>query len=224
MALNPAYLNSGGKVQTGWLPLWGYPVLASAILCILAAATFGLVAPLLGQQVESPEGRRAAGSVPVPAERVVPQKRHEPPVAIEIPRAGVSAPVDPLGLNRDGTMEVPTDYARTGWYTGLESPGMPGTAVIVGHLDSHTGPAVFHRLRELTAGDEVVVKLADGQTAHFQVDRTAKYPKDRFPTIDVYAPSTRPVLRLITCGGTFDRRSRHYRDNVVVYASQKMSA
>lgn len=210
-------LNSNDKGRTGW-PLWGYPVLALMIFSTLSVGVLDLARSL--------ETVEATAPVPVPAtgDRPPAPPPPQPPVGIEIPDLGVSAPVDPVGLNDDGTMEVPTDYARTGWYKGLEAPGVPGTAVIVGHLDSKTGPAVFYRLRELSAGDTVSVKLADGRTADFVVERTKKYAKDRFPTFEVYAPSSEPALRLITCGGSFDRKSRHYRDNIVVYATQKMAA
>ena len=152
------------------------------------------------------------GSVPPNASAV-------PPVRIDIPNVDVSAPVDALGLNEDGTMEVPEDFARTGWYERLEAPGEVGTAVIVGHVDSHTGPAAFFRIRELESGDEILVTLADGAVVRFVVERTEQYAKDQFPTIAVYGPVDRPTLRLITCGGSFDRNHGHYRDNVVVYAS-----
>lgn len=212
-------ITTTGKASTGWL-LWGYPVLALAILSILAAAVYDLVRPVsstANAALTAPSNLAVQGTGSMKLSAL----KAEPPVSIDIPKLAISAAVDPVGLNPDGTMEVPSDFARTGWFKGLEAPGMPGTAVIVGHLDSRTGPAVFYRLRELSAGDVVSVKLADGRAADFVVERTAQFPKDRFPTIDVYAPSSEPRLRLITCGGSFDRRSRHYRDNVVVYASQK---
>lgn len=212
-------LNSNNKNRIGW-PLWGYPILALMIVSVLSLGILNLFRSYEYETVE------ATAPVPVPAtgSRPAAPVPPQPPVGIEIPDLGVSAAVDPVGLNGDGTMEVPTDYGRTGWYKGLEAPGVPGTAVIVGHLDSKKGPAVFYRLRELSAGDTVSVKLADGRTADFVVERTKKYAKDRFPTFEVYAPSSEPALRLITCGGSFDRKSRHYRDNIVVYATQKMTA
>jgi len=91
--------------------------------------------------------------------------------------------------------------------------------VIAGHVDSHKGPAVFFRLAELADGDEVFVDRADGTTARFPVTSVDRYPKDRFPTEQVYGPTTRAELRLITCGGEFDADARSYRDNVVVSAA-----
>jgi sortase (surface protein transpeptidase) len=142
----------------------------------------------------------------------------QPPVRIEIPAIGVSAAVVRLGLNRDGSMQVPKDFALTGWFTGSPAPGETGPAVIAGHIDSRSGPAVFYRLRELRAGDRVTVARADGTTVRFAVDSVVQYPKRAFPTEAVFGPAPEPLLRLITCGGTFDYFRRSYRDNVVVTA------
>lgn len=163
----------------------------------------------------------AAAVLPAPAPDLAPRELDDvaPPIRIDIPRLAVSAPVDEIGLAEDGTVDVPKDFGRTGWFKGLEAPGEVGTAVIVGHLDSYTGPAVFFRANELKAGDEILVARADGSTVKFVVERTEQYKKRDFPTIAVYAPTDRPTLRLITCGGTFDKKRRSYLDNVVVYAS-----
>jgi sortase (surface protein transpeptidase) len=141
-----------------------------------------------------------------------------PPVRIRIPAIGVSAAVVRLGLNRDGTLQVPADFGVTGWFTGGPAPGETGPAVIAGHIDSRRGPAVFYRLHALRRGDRVAVERADGTTVQFAVEGAAQYPKRAFPTEAVFGPSPDPLLRLITCGGTFDRSTRHYRDNVVVTA------
>jgi sortase (surface protein transpeptidase) len=141
-----------------------------------------------------------------------------PPVRIRIPAIGVSAAVVRLGLNRDGTLQVPADFGVTGWFTGGPAPGETGPAVIAGHIDSRRGPAVFYRLHALRRGDEVAVERADGTTVQFAVEGSAQYPKRAFPTEAVFGPSPDPLLRLITCGGSFDRSRRSYRDNVVVTA------
>lgn len=143
------------------------------------------------------------------------------PVRIEIPSIGVSDPVEPLGLNGDGSLQVPADFGHTGWYTGRPVPGDVGPAVIVGHVDSRRGPAVFYRLRDLRPGAEVMVHRSDGSRVAFAVERSARHPKSNFPTEEVYGPTTERALRLITCGGTFDRTSRHYRDNIIVFAKVK---
>lgn len=140
------------------------------------------------------------------------------PIRIMIPAIGVSAPVIPLGLDRKGALEVPQDFAETGWWTGGSRPGERGPAVIAGHVDSHTGPAVFFRIGNLRRGDAITIERADGSRVRFRVERSARYPKARFPTAQVYGATRTPALRLVTCSGTFDRASGHYLDNTVVYA------
>ena len=146
------------------------------------------------------------------------RRSSRPPVRIQIPAIGVSAAVIRLGLNRDGSMQVPADFGVTGWFTGGPAPGETGPAVIAGHIDSRRGPAVFYRLRELRPGQEITVARGDGSSARFAVDGVAQYPKQAFPSEAVFGPSPDPLLRLITCGGSFDRSQRSYRDNVVVTA------
>ena len=143
------------------------------------------------------------------------------PVRIEIPAIGVAAPVDPAGTNRDGTLEVPTDFARTSYYTGRPVPGDGGPAIIVGHVDGRRGRAVFYRLRELRPGAEVRVHRTDGSVVTFVVERSKQVPKKAFPTDEVYGPTPDPTLRLITCGGSFDHRTGHYRDNTIVFLRLK---
>jgi sortase family protein len=145
-------------------------------------------------------------------------RRSPPPVRIEIPAIGVSSALVRLGLNPDGTMQVPVDYARAGWFTGGPAPGDTGPAVIAGHVDSRSGPAVFYRLRELRGGDAINIVRADGSTARFVTDEVVRYPKRAFPTQAVFGPVPDPALRLITCGGRFDRARRSYDDNVIVTA------
>jgi len=141
------------------------------------------------------------------------------PVRIGIPAIGVSSPLDRLGRARDRTVEVPARWERAGWYAPGTRPGDPGSAVILGHVDSKRGPAVFYRLRELRPGDLVEVVRADGSRARFAVQRVEEYPKARFPTADVYYPTLTPMLRLVTCGGAFDHKVGHYVDNVIVFAT-----
>lgn len=137
---------------------------------------------------------------------------------VEIPAIDVSTSLVSLGLNDDRTMEVPTDFAAAGWYRYSPTPGEDGPSVVAGHVDSHTGPAVFYRLTELQPGDEVQVDGAEGPTT-FVVDRVEQHPKDAFPHQEVYGDTPGPQLRLITCGGVFDEAQRAHRDNIIVYAS-----
>jgi len=135
-----------------------------------------------------------------------------------IPAIAVSTPLVRLGRLPDGSLEVPHDWDTAGWYDRGPRPGQPGPAVILGHVDSRTGPAVFYRLRVLRPEDIVRVGLADGRILVFRVQRVRRYPKDEFPAEAVYLPTLNRELRLITCGGEFDYASRNYRDNIVVYA------
>ncbi|MFI7068890.1 class F sortase [Micromonospora sediminicola] len=144
------------------------------------------------------------------------------PTRITIDRIGVSSNILALGVNDDGTVQVPPlDQAMdAGWYKLGASPGEVGNAVIMGHVDSaKIGPAVFFRLGELLPGDMIQVARVDRTEVTFRVDGVKSYPKDAFPTDLVYGPSDRASLRVITCGGTFDERKRSYTDNVIVFAT-----
>jgi hypothetical protein len=143
------------------------------------------------------------------------------PVRIDIPRIGVSSSLMRLGRDSGGAVETPplSRAAVAGWYELGPRPGDPGSAVILGHVDSDGGPAVFFRLRELRRGDEVRVGRADGSSVSFVVERTEQFPKERFPTDDVYYPTLTPGLRLVTCGGQFDYQTDHYLSNIIVFAA-----
>ncbi len=160
-----------------------------------------------GAVEETGKTHRATTNRPVPA-----------PSSVAIPSIGVQSRLIKLGLNADRSLQVPRSYEVAGWYTNGATPGEFGPAVIVGHYDSVNGPAVFYRLNELRPGQSVQVRRADGSVAKFSVDRVKRFSKDDFPTDEVYGQVNRPELRLITCGGSFDYRTRHYRDNVVVFA------
>ncbi|MBW3615547.1 MAG: class F sortase [Actinobacteria bacterium] len=164
-----------------------------------------------------------APAVPAAAAAVAPASAPDPgvlsPIRIEVPAIAVDAPVDPLGVTDSGELQVPADYQRVGWWADGASPGAPGPAVLVGHLDSTSGPAVFFKLDKLKIGDRIFVHREDGSASEFTVTKRESYAKDRFPTLDVYGSTEGPTLRLVTCYGSFDRRTRHYRDNLVVYAS-----
>lgn len=162
-----------------------------------------------------------SGSVPGPTAAAV--AASEPslrPVRVVVPSVGIDSPLVNLGIAADGSIEVPTDYQRAGWLNRSPPPGQRGPAVIAGHIDSRAGPGVFFRLSKLRTGDRVMVTRADGRVVSFSVDGVGRYPKNAFPTDAVYGPVPGPALRLITCGGSFDRRSRQYHDNVIVYATE----
>jgi sortase (surface protein transpeptidase) len=141
-----------------------------------------------------------------------------PPVRVRVPAIGVDAAVGALDVDAQGVLPPPATNHETGWWRAGPEPGEAGPAVIVGHVDSRQGPAVFFRLRQLVAGDRILVDRADGTTAEFVVERSERFGKDSFPTEAVYGATPNPQLRLITCGGRFDRSTRHYVDNVVVFA------
>ncbi|QNG55346.1 class F sortase [Pseudonocardia petroleophila] len=142
------------------------------------------------------------------------------PVSLDIPAIELArSPLGELGLNPDGTVEVPVDFATAGWFDLGPTPGQVGASVLLGHVDSTTGPAVFFRLRSLEAGDLVEVGLADGTVARFAVGSVETYPKAEFPARRVYTSVGSRDLRLVTCGGEFDPVSRSYESNVVVYAT-----
>ena len=145
------------------------------------------------------------------------------PVAVVLPRLGIRSELDRLGLQPDGVLEAPPRWDVAGWYAAGPRPGEQGPAVIAGHVDGPDGPAVFWRLQELRVGDRVDVVRADGTTAAFAVTRTLVTAKDGFPTAEVYGPRPDAELRLITCEGLFDRRTGHYVDNLVVFATEVLA-
>jgi hypothetical protein len=166
--------------------------------------------------VSARTGRFTVVDVPLRAWRRLPPS---PPVRLEIPAIGVAAPLVRLGLDADGRMQVPGDFQAAGWFTDAAEPGQLGPAVIAGHVDSHTGPAVFYRLGDLRPGDVVRVVRADRRVVRFVVESLVRFPKPALPADQVYGPTTAPALRLITCAGTFDHRRRSYRDNLLVSAA-----
>ncbi len=140
------------------------------------------------------------------------------PVRLTIPSIGVATELTRLGVDPTGRLVPPEDFAVAGWFAAGPAPGAVGPAVLAGHVDSRRGPAVFLRLGEVPVDSQVLVTREDGTTVHFTVTRVEQHPKDAFPTAEVYGPTAGAELRLITCGGDFDRGQRSYEDNVVVYA------
>ena len=144
------------------------------------------------------------------------------PVRLEIPQLHISSDLLQLGLNSDQSMQVPPlgKDSPAGWYKYSPTPGQLGPAVLLGHVDSaEYGPGVFFKLGALRPGSTVSVTRSDRVTAVFRVDRVVSYPKDRFPTLEVYGNTDDAQLRLITCGGKFDPKSHHYQNNIVAFAT-----
>ena len=141
------------------------------------------------------------------------------PASLDIDAIDVHTPLVNLDVQTDGTIAVPSDFDVAGWFVRSPRPGENGPALVAGHVDSHAGPAVFFRLKELHPGDRIVVTRVDGSRVAFAVSAVMQYPKQQFPSDVVFGSTSRAELRLVTCGGTFDHARRSYRDNVVVFAA-----
>ncbi|MFJ4717395.1 class F sortase [Streptomyces sp. NPDC088785] len=194
-------------------------------LCLLLAAIAIVVVTAVGHAPDGPpqpagphtngtadhSGRRAPPAAPLPASA---------PLWVSVPAVRVEAPLTDLAVQGDGRLAAPpeSDQNLAGWWSGGPAPGTRGTAVIAGHVDIPAGPAVFYNLGAVKPGMTVDVTRADKRTAHFTIDSVDVYDADDFPDDKVYADTGRPELRLITCGGGFDRQLRRYEGNVVVSA------
>ena len=199
----------GRRRSGGW---W----LTALVLFLAAAASFAF--GLGGGQRWLP-GPLFAGPAPKSSPPVVSLAARSVPVSLSIPAIGVNTPLSELGLNANHTVQVPSDFQEPGWYEYGPTPGQLGSAIILGHVDSYLGPAVFYKLRDLHPGDRVDVTLADRVVTHFEVRQIAMYQKSNFPAFLVYGPHGYSGLQLITCGGIFDTQTGHYLSNVVVYTS-----
>ncbi|MGW4705598.1 class F sortase [Streptomyces sp. NPDC004285] len=193
---------------------------ASGLLLAALAALTGCSAGG-GAPSAAPPAHIARATAPAPAASAAPVKPlgRSLPVRVRVPSAGVdTGPVLDLGLNADGTVEVPpvADADRIGWYDKGVTPGETGPAVLIGHFDTVRGPAVLRNVSRVRTGDEITVTRADGTTAVFRVRELQQVGKDAFPTARVYGNTTRPELRLVTCGG--DLTDGHRPDNIIVYA------
>jgi hypothetical protein len=195
--------------------------IAGVAAVVLIGGGVAIVGVAAAVQVHAPQpAGAAAGTTGLKARG--PSLRRSPPVAISIPDIGVRSGLLHLGVNPDGTLQVPsllTSSDEAAWYKGSATPGEIGASVIEGHVDSDEGPAVFFRLGALLPGDRVNVRLADGVTAVFRVTGVRRYLKSEFPAKIIYGATGYAALRLITCGGSFDYTTRHYLSSVVVFAS-----
>jgi len=213
--------------QTGYAPPPAIPAarslrarvagIAGVLLIAAGIATLGVA---VGAQVHAPQPAQSAAGVTGSARG--PWLARSLPVSVLIPSIGVQSKLLHLGLNADGTVQVPslqTSSDEAAWYKYSATPGQIGSSVIEGHVDSHQGPAVFFRLGALRPGDTIDVTLADGITAIFRVTGVREYAKSRFPAKTIYGASDYAALRLITCGGVFDYATGHYLSSTVVFAS-----
>ena len=141
------------------------------------------------------------------------------PTRIRIPKATVDASFEaPLGIQDNGEIAVPEEFETVGWYKYGPTPGELGPAVILGHVDSYMGPAVFYNLRDLEVGDEILIDREDGSTAVFRVTRLETHAQSGFPTAEVYGDIDHAGLRLITCSGVYDHGIKRYSHNLIVFA------
>lgn len=204
-------------------PLWpaiaavaaalGVVVVVALVLAFSSHAT-DQVAPPPSPPFTSAAG--SAGTTTTPPHGGLPAAK---PASLTIPAIGVQAgSIADLGLTPGGELEVPPDATTVGWFTGAPSPGEVGPAVLAAHVDYKHVPGAFSKLKDLRSGEVVRVGRTDGRTAVFTVYRVDRYAKAGFPTDEVYGDTAEPELRLITCGGVFDRSSGNYLDNVVAFA------
>ncbi|NUR87074.1 MAG: class F sortase [Nonomuraea sp.] len=209
-------------------------VVAGLVIVLKSPAEYGLAGDrdqlaLATQPSGQPQQAlfKAPPTAPPPLPPIVPAPPLMPstPKRIVIKRLGINAPVMSLGLAKDGTIQVPPiDRANlAGWYREMSTPGEAGPAVILGHKDTRTTPAVFSKVFEIRNGDTIEVKRQDGITAVFTVGGVEQASKKTFPTQRVYGNQTNAQLHLITCGGTYDRTIGHYQDNIIVYATMTSS-
>ncbi|UUV35307.1 class F sortase [Amycolatopsis roodepoortensis] len=199
---------------------WRRAPLVLAVVLVAVLATLAIVL----------SGPRETAAPPVSAGQASVEPSAEPetsagmpkadPVSIDVPKIEAKSSLIPLGLNADNTIEVPpiTQPLQAGWYVHGPTPGEVGPSVILGHVDGNQQKGIFFRLKEMAPGDRISVARKDGTTAEFAVTKVERVAKDKFPTDAVYGDTAEPELRLITCGGVFDKASRNYLDNIIVFA------
>ncbi|WP_165984679.1 class F sortase [Streptomyces sp. YIM 98790] len=205
--------------------------LGRALILPLAATAAGvlLLYNALTAPAELPPPAHSAAEAPAPAgspavpgqasgaEQALPRSV---PTRITIPEIGVDAPFVPLAIGESGQLDPPPrdDSNLAGWFEDGAAPGERGSSIVVGHVDTMDGPAVFARLNELKPGSSVSITREDGITATFTVHAMEVFSKADFPDDRVYADTPSPSLRLITCAGAYDRETRNYEDNLVAFA------
>ncbi|MFI9052291.1 class F sortase [Streptomyces sp. NPDC053427] len=195
-------------------PNWG-------VMALVGLTGFGMLRSGLSDEADGPPqpGGGAPALTPVGGRPSGPRLARSAVSRVAVPSLKISAPVVPLGLDKDGWIAAPParNPNLAGWYADGPAPGEPGTAVIVGHVDLYTGPAVFYRLGSLTKGRTIRVTRKDGRTVLFEVYGIQVFAKEHFPARRVYGATGRPELRLLTCGGGYSA-SGGYAGNVVVFA------
>ncbi|RZQ62108.1 class F sortase [Amycolatopsis suaedae] len=189
----------------------GGRLIAAALLVSLTLAGCG-----------SDEAAAPAPPPPPPAEAVPVTKPFDGlrPTQVRIPKINADSSLISVTVNTEGEMAVPSakQPMQAAWYRLSPVPGETGPAILLGHVDGNKQPGIFFKLHELAEGDEILVNRSDGKELKFTVTKKQQVPKDRFPSDEIYADTTGPELRVITCGGVFDKEEHSYKDNVVIWA------
>jgi len=208
-----------GRRRGAWLaaPLAVLALLLVAIVMVVSCSSSPPMTPV-GPGMPSSSAVAPTRPAPSTTASVVHAAPPGAPLRVWVPRIGVDAKLVSLALQADGSMEVPP-WGLAGWYRLGPKPGAPGPAVIAAHVDSKRGPDVFYRLGELQRGDRVHIDYANGRSVTFAVQSREMTAKSALPVKRIWNQTSEPVLRLITCGGDFNRQTGHYQSNVIVYAS-----
>ncbi|SCF27849.1 Sortase family protein [Micromonospora viridifaciens] len=216
MAVRPAPRASATAARAPGRRSWSAPLAVVLVLVGVFATGAGL-----GRTAGPFDWAEPTGSTPGAAEPARARQPASRPVSLSLPAIGVTAPIIPVGQAKDGSVDVPplSQHDQTGWYDRGPVPGEPGRAIIVGHVDTKSGPAVFYRLRELKPGDRIEVTRADQRVVTFTVDAVEYFDKAHLPADRVYGNDGPPGLRLITCGGEWVGGRTGYEDNVIAFAS-----
>jgi hypothetical protein len=197
--------------------------LAGVLFLLCGGSALGVAASAQHHAPQpSPSAAGSIGPSQPQAQSNSPSLPRSAPVSIDIPAIGVRSGLLHLGLNPNGSIQVPPLFARpsqAAWYEYSPTPGQIGSSVIEGHIDTYRGPSVFFQLGALRPGDQVDVTLADRTTAVFRVTGVRSYPKDRWPWQVVFGSADYAALHLVTCGGAFDDDTGQYLSNTVVFAS-----
>ncbi|MFU8851423.1 class F sortase [Micromonospora sp. SL1-18] len=216
MVAQPAPRAPAGAPRAQRRRPWSVPLAVVLVLVGVFATGAGL-----GRTAGPFDWVEATGSTAGGAEPARARQPASRPVSLSVPAIELTAPITPVGQAKDGSVDVPplSQHDQTGWYDRGPVPGEPGRAIIVGHVDTKSGPAVFYRLRELKPGDRIEVTRADHSVVTFKVDTVEYFDKAKLPADRVYGNDGPPGLRLITCGGEWVGGRTGYEDNVIAFAS-----
>ncbi|KZB86399.1 class F sortase [Amycolatopsis regifaucium] len=186
---------------------------------VAAALVLSLALTGCGTDEPAPPAAQAAPSESAPP--VVKPFNGVRPTNVKIPKIGAESSLVTVAIGKDGKMSVPSakNPMQAAWYRLSPVPGDVGPAILLGHVDGNKQPGIFYKLKDVNPGDEILVDRSDGKVLKFVVEKKDQVPKDQFPEDAVYGNTDKPQLRVITCGGVFDKEEHSYKDNVIVYAN-----